>query len=77
MNLKAEKKSIIDQVREIEDPELLSAIKLIATYGLKKQAEQDVYNIPDSHKALVRKRIKNTKKEDLMNWNKAVKTLKF
>ncbi|HBX51626.1 MAG: hypothetical protein A2275_09965 [Bacteroidetes bacterium RIFOXYA12_FULL_35_11] len=69
MNIQAEKIQIIEQFREINDIELIRAVKLLLNYGLKKEKELSVYNIPEEHKQLVRDRIKNTKPENMLNWD--------
>ena len=68
MNIKAEKMQVIEQFQQIEDIELIRTIKLLLSYGLKKQKELSVYEIPEEHKKLVRERIKNAKPEDTLDW---------
>ena len=73
MNLTAEKNSIIRQFKMINDPELIEAIKKILSYGMKKEKEISAYEIPESHKRIVRKRIKETRKEDMIPYEVAMK----
>lgn len=69
MKLSEQKSALIKQVKLLEDEQLISTIKGLVEYGLKTQAEQDIYNIPESHKKLVRKRIKDSKPSDYLDWN--------
>ena len=75
MNLTAEKNSIIRQFKMINDPELIDAIKKLLNYGIRKEEENSLYNIPESHKQLVRKRIKESKPSDYTEWSVAMKRL--
>jgi len=70
MKIETTKSSIIKRVKEINDPDLIHSIKSLLDYANKKQQEQDAYNIPENHKAIVRKRIKSTRKEQLLDWDK-------
>lgn len=74
-NLQAEKTSIIRQFKMINDPELIETIKNILNYGMKKQEENSVYNIPESHKQLVRNRIRETKQSEFIDFDIAMKKL--
>ena len=42
----------------------------------ENKIEKSFYDIPESHKQLVRKRIKETKKEDFIEWKTASKIIK-
>ena len=42
----------------------------------ENKIEKSVYDIPESHKRLVRRRIKETKKEDFIEWKTALKIIK-
>lgn len=70
MKINTAKTSIIKRVKEINDPDLIHSIQSLLDYANKKQQEQDAYNIPEKHKALVRKRIKSTRPEQLLDWDK-------
>lgn len=69
MNIKAEKILIIEQFQQINDIELIRAFKQLLNYGLKKEKELGIYTIPEEHKKIVRERIKNTKPEEMLNWD--------
>ena len=69
MNIQAERSLIIEQINQISDIELIKAIKSMLAFAKGKQ--QSDYIIPEKHKALVRERIKNSKTEDLVNWEDA------
>ena len=77
MNIKAEKLQVIEQFRQIEDIELIRTIKSLLSYGLKKQKELSVYDIPEEHKNLVRERIKNAKPEDMLDWEEVKDKFRF
>ena len=70
MNIKTEKTAIAKNLKRLKDPELILSIKNLINYGISKQKEQDVYNIPESHKRIVRARIKSLKKDELLDWDK-------
>jgi len=76
MSLKEEKSEVIELFKQLDDPQIIHAIKNLVDFGLKKQAESDLYNIPNSHKKLVRQRRKETKPEEYVEWGKAVTKLK-
>ena len=70
MKIKEAKSKIIRKVKEINDPDLIHSINSLLDYASKKQQEQEAYNIPESHKKLVRKRIKSMRPEQLLDWDK-------
>ena len=70
MKISIAKSNIIKRVKETNDPDLIHSIKSLLDYANKKQQEQDAYNIPETHKSLVRKRIKSTRTEQLLDWDK-------
>lgn len=76
MNIQAEKAIIIEQFKQVNDINLIHAIKSMLDYALKKEA--DVYNIPEEHQQLVMERFEKIRKnpERLLDWNEAKKTLK-
>jgi hypothetical protein len=76
MKVETEKAAVLKQIKQLEDPELIHAIKSLVDFGLKKQTEQSVYNISGEHKKLVRERIKSTKPEQYMDWDKVKGKLK-
>jgi len=70
MKVTTERTAVIKQIKQLDDPELIHAIKNLVDFGLRKQHEQSVYNIPEGHKRLVRERIKSTKPKEYLNWDK-------
>ena len=76
MKVETEKASVLKQIKQLDDPELIHAIKSMVDFGLKKQTEQSIYNIPAKHKKMVRERIKSTKPEEYLNWDKVKHKLK-
>ena len=67
MNIQAQKSLIIEQFKQIDDVDLIKAIKQLLNYAVKKQNVD--FDIPEEHKKIVRERIKNTKPEDMLNWD--------
>jgi len=76
MDLQAQKAIIIEQFKQVNDVNLINAIKNLLDYALKK--EQGESDIPESHKKLVLERLEKVKKhpEQLVDWEDAKKTLK-
>ncbi len=76
MDIQAQKAIIIEQFKQINDINLINAIKSMLDYALKKEKEE--YDIPQSHKELVMERFEKIRKnpEKLMDWDEAKKTLK-
>lgn len=76
MNLQAEKAIIIEQFRQVNDVNLIHAIKSMLDYALKK--EQEIFDVPEAHQHLVMERYEKVRKnpERLLNWDEAKKTLK-
>lgn len=76
MNIQAEKAIIIEQVKNINDINLLHAIRSMLDYALKKEA--DVYDIPEEHQKLVMERFEKVRQnpDRLLDWDEAKKTLK-
>ena len=75
MNVQAEKAIIIEQFRQINDINLIHAIKKMLDYALKK--EQESLEVPEAHQKLVMKRFNKVRKdpERLLDWDEAKKTL--
>ncbi len=75
MNIEAEKAIIIEQLKQMSDVDLISAIKSMLDYAQKR--DQKVYDIPEAHKNLVMERFDETRKkpEKLLDWDEASKTL--
>lgn len=76
MNIEAQKAKIIEQVKKVNDTDLINAIKSMLDYAVKK--EQKVYDIPEAHQNLVMDRYEETRKnpDRLLDWGEAKKTLK-
>jgi len=60
---------------KVPDSKLAFFMELVKQLGLKVRQEEIV--IPEEHKAIVRKRIQNSKPEDLIPWEEARKQLQF
>jgi hypothetical protein len=75
MNLQAQKAIIIEQVQQVNDSDLIAAIKSMLDYAKKK--EQKICDIPEAHQNLVMERFKKTRgnPDRLLDWNEAKKTL--
>jgi hypothetical protein len=75
MNLQAQKAIIIEQFKQVNDVNLINAIKNMLDYALKKDKES--HNVPETHQKLVLKRFNKVRKdpERLLNWDEAKKTL--
>ena len=76
MNVQTRKAIIIEQIKQVNDTNLIDALKSMLDYALKK--EQKSFDIPEAHQKLVMDRFDKVRKnsERLMDWDKAKKTLK-
>jgi hypothetical protein len=76
MNLQTQKEIIIEQFKQVNDVNLINAIKNMLDYALKK--EKETIDIPEAHQKLVMERFNKVTKnpERLLNWDEAKKTLK-
>ena len=76
MNIQAQKVIIIEQFKQVNDENLINAIKSMLDYALKK--EKDVFDIPEVHQKLVMERFDKVRKnpERLLDWDKAKNSLK-
>jgi len=76
MNVQVEKAIIIEQFKQVNDVNLIHAIKSMLDYAFKKEA--DVYGIPEEHQKLVMQRFEKvrTNPKRLLDWDEAKKTLK-
>lgn len=76
MNVEAQKAIIIEQFKQVDDVNLINAIKNILDYALKKEKES--IDIPEAHQKLVMERFDKVRKnpERLLDWDEAKKTLK-
>jgi hypothetical protein len=76
MNIQAEKAIIIEQFRQVDDVNLIHAIKNMLDYALKKEKES--LDIPEAHQKLVMERFDKVREnpERLLDWDEAKRTLK-
>jgi hypothetical protein len=76
MNIQAQKELIIEQFKQVNDINLINAIKSMLDYAFKK--EQDSYNIPKEQQNIVMERFENSRKdpERLMDWDEGKTKLK-
>jgi hypothetical protein len=76
MNIHAEKAVIIEQFRQVNDINLIHAIKNMLDYALTKEKESN--DIPEAHQKLVMGRFDKVRKdpERLLDWDEAKKSLK-
>jgi hypothetical protein len=76
MNIESKKAIIIEQFKQVNDINLINAIKNMLDYALKK--EQESLEVPEAHQKLVTERFDKVRKnpERLVDWDEAKKTLK-
>ena len=76
MNLQAQKAIIIEQFKQVDDVNLINAIKNILDYALTR--EQEHFEIPEAHRKLVMERFDKVRKQPewLLDWDEAKKKLK-
>jgi hypothetical protein len=76
MNVQTQKAIIIKQFKQVDDVNLINAIKSMLDYALKK--EKEVFDIPETHQKLVMDRFDKVRKnpERLLDWDEAKKSLK-
>ena len=76
MEKKKKKAIIIEQFKQVNDVNLINAIKSMLDYAIKK--EKDVYDVPDAHQQIVMERFEKVRKnpERLIDWDEAQNTLK-
>lgn len=75
MNLQAQKAIIIEQFKQVNDVDLINAIKNMLDYAQKK--EKQIQEIPESHQELVLNRLEMVRKNParLKDWEEAKGTL--
>jgi hypothetical protein len=75
MNIQTQKAIIIEQFKQVEDVDLLNAIKSMLDYSFKKEA--DIFNIPEEHQNLVMERfdLVRNNPDRLLDWDEAKKKL--
>jgi hypothetical protein len=76
MDIQAQKAIIIEQVKQVNDINLINAIKSMLDYAFKK--EKDFYNVPEAHQQIVMERFEKVRKnpERLLDWDEAQNILK-
>jgi hypothetical protein len=76
MNVQSQKAIIIEQFKQVDDINLINAIKNLLDYASKKEKER--FDIPEAHQKLVMQRFDKVRKnpESLLDWDEAKKTLK-
>lgn len=75
MKIEALKAMIIEQVKLVNDTDLISAIKSMLDYAQKR--DKKLYDIPETHQNLVMERFEKTRENPdvLLDWDEAKKTL--
>ncbi len=75
MNIETQKSILIEQFKQVDDENLINAIKSLLDYALKKK--EDIIEIPQSHQDLVIRRFEESRKdpERLLDWDEAKMTL--
>lgn len=75
MDIQSQKAIIIEQFKEVNDIDLINAIKNLLDFALKK--EKNNYDVPEAHQKLVMERFDMTREnpERLLDWDEAKKTL--
>lgn len=76
MNIQAQKLMIIEQFKQVDDINLINAIKHMLDYAKKK--EQEVYDIPEEQQSYVMERFTKVRNNPgrLKDWDSAKKSLK-
>jgi hypothetical protein len=76
MNLQAQKALIIEQFKQVNDVNLINAIKSMLDFALQKGP--DSVDIPEEQQRIVMQRLEKVRKnpERLLDWDQAKKTLK-
>ena len=76
MNVQAQKALVIEQFKQVNDVNLINAIKNMLDYALNK--EQQSMDIPEEHQKLVMDRFDKVRAnpDRLLDWDEAKKTLK-
>ena len=75
MDMQAQKAIIIEQFKQVNDINLINAIKSLLDYASKN--EKDIYDVPDEHQKMVMERFEKVRENPkrLLDWNEAQKTL--
>lgn len=77
MDIQAQKTIIIEQFKQVDDINLINAIKSILDYAFKKDKEK--YDIPKDQQQMVMERFENVRKnpDRLLDWDEAKKDLEI
>jgi len=75
MDIQTQKEIIIEQFKQVEDVDLINAIKSMLDYSQKK--ETNIHTIPEEHQKLVMQRfdLVRNNPDRLLNWDEVKKTL--
>ena len=75
MDMQAQKAIIIEQFKQVNDINLINAIKSLLDYASKN--EKDIYDVPDEHQKMVMERFEKVRENPkrLLDWDEAQKTL--
>lgn len=75
MSIESQKAMIIEQVKQVNDTDLINAIKSMLDYAQKK--DRKLFDIPETHQNLVMERFESTREnpDKLEDWDEAKKTL--
>jgi hypothetical protein len=75
IDIHVQKAIVIEQFNQVNDIDLINAIKNMLDYAIKK--EQEYFNIPLAHQELVIERFNKVRKNPkrLLDWNNAKKSL--
>ena len=76
MDIQAEKAIIIEQFKQVNDINLIHAIKSMLDYAQKRDA--NIYDVPEEHQKLVMERFDQIRQnpERLLDWDEVKKNLK-
>ena len=77
MNIQLEKDFIIEQLKHVNDADLIHALKSLLTYSMKKEDGSNELLVPEWHKEIVRQRLAEAKAhpEKLISWDEIMKEL--
>jgi hypothetical protein len=73
MNVQAQKAIIIEQFKQVDDINLINAIKNLPDYAREK--EKEIFDVPEAHQKMVLERYANVRKnpERLLDWDEVKK----
>ncbi len=75
MSIETQKAMIIEQIKQLNDTDLINAIKSMLDYAQKR--DKKLYDIPEAQQNLVMERFESTRENPgkLEDWDEAKKTL--